>query len=155
MAISLSNTDHLLRKRDSMSIISGNMYLLLSILMFGTRLFDQILYVCACRCLSLIPLCAANTDHLFWKRACMSIISCYMYWHLSLLMFRVRLWDQILSDVSYITIMFGVKFLNFFFKKKTTTNNHWVTHVVNFIHRVHYILKNNMVTLYSVVLMTY
>ena len=35
-----------------MSIISGYMYLRLSLLMFGARLWDQILYVCACRCLS-------------------------------------------------------------------------------------------------------
>ena len=33
-----------------MAIISDNMYLLLSLLMLGSRLWDQILYVCACRC---------------------------------------------------------------------------------------------------------
>ena len=82
-----------------MAIISDNMYLLLPLLMLVSRLWDQILYVC-------VPV-QTLTTYFGKEPACQLSL---VLTHLPIDRQGTTLY-QILSGVSYITIMCGLKFL--------------------------------------------
>ena len=112
--------------------------------MLGSRLWDQILYVCACRC----PYHYVKTLTTYFGQEPACQLSLVLT---SLLIDRqgTTLY-QILSGVSYITIMCGLKFLK---QQQTSIGLHLFFFL---LYRVHYILDKNMVTTsYSVVLLTY